>query len=217
MSLNECVLGMKKNHLPRRAATWCFFLNSAPQKKDRARPGSARPRSSCGPASASSAAEAVLELSGRLQNEAGNCSSPHGCGAASQVMRKEITAADLRFRNHLLRRELQRTKERIGQLRTESCAAMLGQELVGAAPGQLPAQRSWWTVGQEASERQPRRPRTAAPKLGQSVARESARDSTDLDGLLHHNAQNLQELTGRLRATELAMGLQRPIPVPKPG
>lgn len=178
------------------------------------RPGSARPRSSCGPASASSAAEAVLELSGRLQNEADSLSASHGMSAGSMETKKELTAADLRFRNHLLRRELERTKEHIGQVQADSCAVMLGQELVGAdstAPFKRQGQHGWWMVGQEASEAsepQLRRPRTAAPK---SVAKEFANDFTDLDVLLDRNAKNLKQFTGQLRETEVAMGQQRPM------
>merc|ERR1719263_1797412 len=107
--------------------------------EERPRPGTARPRSSYGTASASSAAEAILELSERLQSEA---------TSGSRLVRQEATAADLRFRNHLLRREIERTKERIDQQRADSCTAILGRELVGAVVGQ---------EAKEASERPLRR------------------------------------------------------------
>jgi len=170
--------------------------------EERPRPGTARPRSSCGPASASDAAEAVLELSGRLQNEAGSFSSSRASGTGSRVIRQETTAADLRFRNHLLRRELERTKERMNQCRADACTAILGQELVGAIGVR---------EASEASERLPRRPCTAAPNAGRAMLRKPAEDSTDLDALLQRNEENLQQFTGRLRETEVAMGLQRPM------
>lgn len=171
------------------------------------RPRTARPQSSCGPASASTAAEAILELSGRLQSEAGSHPSSRGSdtggGLRGSWKRQDETEADLRFRNHLLRRELERTKERIAQSQIDACTAVLGQDLVSVSSGnQVSA----------SSGALPPRPRTAAARSSQGAARsESDEQCQDLDKLLQHNTDSLQQLTGQLRQTELAMGLQRPM------
>lgn len=159
------------------------------------RPRSARPRSSCGSASAAVAADAILELSERLQNEADGLPIP---SFRSSSRRQEDTEADLRFRNHLLRKEIERTKERIQQSRTDAFSTLLGKELV-IAPSD------------EAAERLSRRPRTAAPRLGQESASGSSGQRSEIDDLLQRNEQNLLQFTGRLRETERALGMQRPM------
>jgi hypothetical protein len=149
------------------------------------------------------AAEAILELSGRLQSEASDLPTSSGSGSSARDKRQEETEADLRFRNHLLRRELERTKERIAQLGQDSCAAVLGQELVMVPGG---------THASEASQQRIRRPNTAAVRsVPLTASTESGQTSKDLDDLLQKNEHSLQQLTGQLRKTELVMGQQRPM------
>lgn len=162
------------------------------------RPSTSRPGSRGGSASAASAAAAVLELSESLKRGQG-------------IRRHQVdTEADLRFRNHLLRRELDRVQQSVGQLRVDACSAVLGKDLgsfggVSAAGDDAAAGRS----------SKSRRPATAQVRgSGANAAAKTAASSDeahDLDSLLWWNERNLQHLTGRLREAEAAMGLKRPM------
>jgi hypothetical protein len=146
------------------------------------RPGTSRPRSAAGSASAVAAVEVFVELSGWVQN-------------GPKAMPQGETAADWRFKNHLLRRELAQTKSSIDQLSADSYATLLGRGLEDTPV-----------------DTQQRRPRTAAPRLGKSLpVDEHEQRFAELTGQLHLNEQNLQQMAGVLRRTEVAAGLQRPM------
>jgi hypothetical protein len=143
------------------------------------RPRTSRPRSSCGSASAANVADAILELSEKLRSEAKAIPSvPEG-----------LTEADLRFKNHLLRRELEYTKQQIAHMGNDTSVALLGRNSAGVS---------------EISP--PKRPCTAAPRLRQQQGL-----TADLADLLRVNEQSLHQITGSLRKTEQALGMQRPM------
>lgn len=151
------------------------------------RPRTSRPRSSCGITSAAGVADAILEMSDRLRS---------GPMAASSVP-EGFTEADLRFKNHLLRRELERTKREASQMSNDTCVALLGQSPVAVS----------------SSDSLPRRPCTAAPRLHEGCGQPEQQPGvqSDLLDLLRINEQSLQQITGSLRKTEQALGLQRPM------
>lgn len=104
----------------------------AAKRRDRGlieeRPRTSRPRTSCGSASAANVAEAILDLSEKLRSGPTALSSMPG----------GFTEADLRFKNHLLRRELERTKQEVSQMNNDTCVALLADSSSAASERSLP-------------------------------------------------------------------------------